>query len=126
MTTTERIELSRSILKELLETSELNPVHQEYAQSLIQRINNELIPQADSVTETASRILLEEILKVSSIIIFSKSKKIPSCRVTKKSAAKFFRDGKSLFEAYTEMKSSRYGLAMMSMNINQFMKIIDK
>ena len=126
MTPQDRVNLAREIVHELLQTKDSNPVHEEYLHGLVSRINEELLPVSEVITEDASRAFFEEILKVSSVILFSRAKKTPSCRVTKKYISKYFKTGKPLYDSFKEMKQSRYGLAMMSMNFSKFMKGIEK
>lgn len=126
MTKQERVELTKSILEDLLQNCEMNPIHREYVQSLLQRIDSEIVPNVDQMPERASFVLLEEILKASSVIIFSSNKKVPSCRVTKKAINHYFSPGKPVENSFQEMKASRYGMAMLNMNINKFMEIMKK
>ena len=126
MTKQERVELTKSILEELLQNCEMNPIHREYVQSLLQRIDSEIVPNVDQMPESASFVLLEEILKASSVIIFSSNKKVPSCRITKKAISHYFSPEKPIKDSFREMKASRYGMAMLNMNINKFMEIMKK
>lgn len=124
MSPVERITLSRIILLELLQICEINVVRREHVISLIQRVEKEIVPHANEIPDEATKTLLREILKVASIVIFASDSKVPSCRITKKAIKKFFKPGTSLPEALVKMKASRYGLALMQMNFNQFMKIL--
>ena len=126
MTKLERVELIKSILKELLQFCEMSPIHREYVQALLQRIDNEIVPNVNQMADGASFILLEEILKASSVIIFSSNKKVPSCRITKKAISHYFSPEKPIKDSFREMKASRYGMSMLNMNINKFMEIMKK
>lgn len=123
MTSKEKIEVTRSVILGLLELDDINVVHKEYLNSLLFRIDTEIIPFSDTIPDEASNLLFMEVLKSSSVILFSRGEKPSSCRITKKTIFKFFPENNFTFDGFKKIKSSKYGMAMLSMNINRFLKI---
>ena len=123
MTSKEKIEDTRGVILGLLELDDINVVHKEYLNSLLFRIDNEVIPFSETIPDEAVTLLFTEVLKTSSIISFSRDNKPASCRVTKRILAKFFPKDDVTFEGFEKLKESRYGLTVLNMNINHFFKI---
>ena len=126
MTPFERVQVAKLILIDAMSMDGVDPVHCEYLYSLIEKLDKEIFPIAETITEEASRILFEESVRICFIVINKRDKKPNSHRITKKVSSQYFTDGVLTYEGFAKMKSSRYGISMLNMNFNQFIKGIKK
>lgn len=125
MTSKEKVDTTKNVILGLLDLPDLNPVHREYLNSLLFRIETEIQPYSSSIPDEAINLLFIEVLKSSSVVLFTRKDKPASCRITKKIFSKFFPEDSITFEGFEKLKESRYGMTVLGMNINQFFKLKD-